>query len=517
MTHADDTLFVAQGLPTLKAAWLNTVNNQVLRANSGIYAAAASRRTLTQRFADTPTAKDHGAVGDGVTDDTAALQRFLDASGGYLPPGQYKVTSTLVANFGYTHVFGAGMASTILTNQGTGDVLQLSAPGIVIDDIFINASVTRTAGWYINLNAPTNNTGTKIRGCTLFAFFNGINMSGNTSSTVSLESLNLSTAIAGGTGILLGQPVLPAANWVDVSLTDILVAGPVGNLGIGISVINVGDIILDNVLTVQCAVGLQIAPANGQTAQLVIVSNSDFDSGISYGISAIPAVGGQVQLLKINNCWAATNAYGIILAPANLGSVLRTEIVNCSCSNNTTAGIHLGGSAVTNTSILGGSMGSNVDGIKVAAGTTKFQIDNVRAGPNGQFVGNSAYGINLVAGATDDFSITNCDLQGNTTAGLLEGSSGVNKVIAGNRGYATRTSGASTIAVGSASRVITHGLAATPTIKDILITDGSNRVSSGILTVWVSAIGATTFQVNSDVNVATTAFVFGWKATIGQG
>ena len=43
--------------------------------------------------------KDFGAVGDGVTDDTAAIQAALDAGGDvYFPAGRYKVTSQLTAN-----------------------------------------------------------------------------------------------------------------------------------------------------------------------------------------------------------------------------------------------------------------------------------------------------------------------------------------------------------------------------------------------------------------------------------
>lgn len=43
--------------------------------------------------------KDFGAVGDGVTDDTAAIQAALDAGGDiYFPAGRYKATSQLTAN-----------------------------------------------------------------------------------------------------------------------------------------------------------------------------------------------------------------------------------------------------------------------------------------------------------------------------------------------------------------------------------------------------------------------------------
>ena len=40
---------------------------------------------------------DYGATGDGVTDDTAALQAALDTNSvAYLPAGKYRITSELI-------------------------------------------------------------------------------------------------------------------------------------------------------------------------------------------------------------------------------------------------------------------------------------------------------------------------------------------------------------------------------------------------------------------------------------
>lgn len=39
--------------------------------------------------------RNFGAAGDAVTDDTAAFQAFLDAGGGFVPPGVYNIAGTL--------------------------------------------------------------------------------------------------------------------------------------------------------------------------------------------------------------------------------------------------------------------------------------------------------------------------------------------------------------------------------------------------------------------------------------
>jgi hypothetical protein len=70
--------------------------------------------------------KDYGAKGDGVTDDTAAIQRALNIGGSiFFPPGTYIVdTVSVKAN---TKIFGAGKGISILkyATNPTGPLLDL--------------------------------------------------------------------------------------------------------------------------------------------------------------------------------------------------------------------------------------------------------------------------------------------------------------------------------------------------------------------------------------------------------
>ena len=54
-------------------------------------------RTLATRFAEVANVKDYGAVGDGTTDDSVAIQAAMDSgiSNVYLPSGTYRIDSTL--------------------------------------------------------------------------------------------------------------------------------------------------------------------------------------------------------------------------------------------------------------------------------------------------------------------------------------------------------------------------------------------------------------------------------------
>lgn len=77
-------------------------------------------------------AKTYGAVGDGVTDDTAALQSALTAAqnakaGLFIPQGTYKITSTLTTaqQFYQPNIMGANARGTILAGSGAFSILKM--------------------------------------------------------------------------------------------------------------------------------------------------------------------------------------------------------------------------------------------------------------------------------------------------------------------------------------------------------------------------------------------------------
>ena len=104
--------------------------------------AVASANTLPVAAANLGTMKsvsDFGAVGDGATDDTSAIQAALNATfaaGGYrflfLPPGTYLVSSPLSATFAASSVEPTGIIGHGATIRQSvafgGPILQFNAP-----------------------------------------------------------------------------------------------------------------------------------------------------------------------------------------------------------------------------------------------------------------------------------------------------------------------------------------------------------------------------------------------------
>jgi hypothetical protein len=108
--------------------------------------AVTSDYTVQDKLAQTVSAQDFGAVGDGIADDTQAIKDAIAASKiVYLPPGTYNVTSPIYMTLG-ARLIGGGVGPTIIkkttTTVGTGS--NTARGGTIVDSYAVDAVIILT-------------------------------------------------------------------------------------------------------------------------------------------------------------------------------------------------------------------------------------------------------------------------------------------------------------------------------------------------------------------------------------
>jgi hypothetical protein len=91
--------------------------------------------------------KDYGAKGDGVTDDTTALQVAFTAAAGqafYLPTGIYVVSSTLQIPANIGQIFGDGARVSIITTVFDIEIISNSTAGTISNTVFRDVGFVNT-------------------------------------------------------------------------------------------------------------------------------------------------------------------------------------------------------------------------------------------------------------------------------------------------------------------------------------------------------------------------------------
>ena len=455
---------------TAAAAALNAATAPATVVSTG----STTSRLLSARFAEIVSVRDFGAVGDGVTDDTVAIQAAI-ATGRqvYFPPATYHVTGSINLATSGQHIWGDGNSSIISTGSATADVFVLGGTlGTVIEHLQFTASVVRTAGAYVNTGAASFCT---LEHLFMTGFFIGIQLGSSTTigSMVRVTDCYLYGGAAPGvsTGLYI---------WGgdDVILKGVLCVGSAASqLATGIMILSAGDIFLIHCQCIWAGNGVVVAPGSGQVVQSLWFDACLSDTCSGWGMLIEASGSGSVQLLKCSNGWNASCVMGGIgLFTSGTGVIQQVDVVNMVVSNHSGSGIFAGTNGVTHLNIAGCAISANQGGggaIALAAAMTLFRIASCTIGPCGEFGGNAGPGIALGSGA-DYFHVVDNVLLGNTGGGLVLPSpaagAGTNWIIRGNLGFATYASGTLSTTAGPASFTVTHNLPFTPDVHDVVLT-----------------------------------------------
>jgi hypothetical protein len=417
--------------------------------------AAALNRLTPTIIAVTNTAVNvknplYGAMGNGVADDTAAINAAsaaaaLTGQAVYFPGGTYKVSSTVVPASSQ-HWFGDSRNLSILqSNSPTGTIVSLSNPGVHLTNLGFSSSVVRTGGYFITISASD----AKLKTLNLNTPFGGIQLNAG-SISIDFDDVEVFNNI--GDGINIASCLNTLFRAVNI-ITGVCTT-------VGIRVLNAGDLTMMACALIGCPVNLQISPGAGQSVTSLKAAECFFDHATQQNVVIAPTANGAVYRCNFDGCWAASapsNAWAIVTLP---GTVVDGIAYNDCEGYGATAGAGLSltqtGGTLQNVSFCGGKLAANLYGVFIS-NASSIIID-------GNFIGPVAgWSMNTTAAIGVGGTSANVDIHDNLLI-PLNGSpfiaftaTGVNNRIHDNPGY--NPLGAVAIAVGASPFTFTNGTA----------------------------------------------------------
>jgi hypothetical protein len=473
---------VAQGGTGASTAAAALANLQYLTALSGGVA-----RSATAKNGDWVSVKDFGAVGDGVTDDTAAINTCIAAVNAspyravYFPAGTYKITSALAVTAPAFYAFGAGMNGTILKASGNFSavftfslaVLQLRVSAMTIDQTgtttqCVNLALNNSGGNYpldfdfVQFKGDMNSTAGSLVYCGgVLGQFHSCVWTPNYASMVSLQldGLNANTSV-------VNCVILGTGNGINFTKTGGATLGPNG--------VRIQDCILACFSAAYC---IQV----GGAALNTWITGCVCDQA-STGVIRINSA---AAATTITNGYAGTAASGTGQAIIMDATVAVVQISDMQI---------FGGNICI---LIGGSVSTRAQQIQITgcefsgATAATIQADSV----NGMILFN-----NLDTSSCQSLTTlgTNASkgsyvLGGNiwsSSACTLDASSSYRDDGTSRGGLVLNTRFNVTSGAATTSVVITHGLSLTP--SNVIVTP----VGSNPGTYWVSGITSTQFTIN---------------------
>lgn len=413
-------------LTPMSETYLNFFNTQIegLVATASEDARASAVSEAVARTTVFASVHWFGAVGDGATDDSAAFtagMAWLAARGGgvlFVPPGVH-IAAGLTTPDAPIVIMGTGAGSILRNPTASTNTLTIAgAWHVQVRDLQFDASVTRTGGWFIDVQ--TNQA--SLERLVLRNFHGGVRTTGT---IVSMKSLNFREGTA-GTGI----PILVAGGF-DVSITDVVADRTDGQqMAAGIKVTGVGDLTIEDVNMIHCGNALHVEPSSGVIASIV-VTKSFFDTS-TRGLFMYAGTGSVNRCTFTQTWFSGHTGPGVVLSGAGANVIDGVDLVGCHVFNNSGDGIQLGFSGVKHVNLVGNAIAGNTGaGISVATGVSDWSLSGNRIGP-GYGYGPNAFGIFIAASSSTRYAITGNVIRGNTGTPQIAGDNGATKVVANN-------------------------------------------------------------------------------------
>jgi hypothetical protein len=408
----------------------------------------AVNRDFTDKLKEVVSVKDFGAVGDGVTDDTDAIQAAIDSGAKriYFPTSTYKISSTITI-IDPVSLVGDGPKDTVIRQTGANaGGFDFAFPSLVQGGGIQGITVEAGNGWVTSGFQGSGSTGIGIRVVNSNGKFYAENYGvHNFDTAVSVLGSfyttwrNFEHMFCTTSGIILNKSgtTIGAGNWFGF--------GKISNFGFtgtntssaGIRLLAGGGDFFNFIDATTFNNGVLIQPPSGSQVLYPFFDNVLADTCLSDNW-VIDGTSDKVWSVQCVGCWGAysTNGAGLVTKGANLDSVrwnggrLR--------ENGTQGWSHQGG---INVEIVGTDITSNsklssntYDGVLVAANVSSWGIETCRIGNYASSLSGHANNISISAGTSQNFRIVANDLS-NPGAGKVSinnGTSSSNFVVLNN-------------------------------------------------------------------------------------
>jgi hypothetical protein len=394
---------------------------------------------------------DYNAVGDGVADDTNALNAAIEAaaarpSGGvvYCPGGTYKITRTISILTNNITIYGDGWGSTIFK-----PVFGAANDVFVIGDRYHNPNNCKMSDFRITaassvaalIHVQNGN------GLILSDFF--LNGANSASTGLSIDNFSLQSGVhvrdfiiayVTGNGILVGQYSTYAITWPnEIFLTN----GTISTCGSnGLGLVYVDGLYVDTLsIYASTGNGVVVIPNDGHNVSNCFLNKCLSDSSGGDGWYFTHSAGtGVIGNIFLENCYSSlNNGNGLSVQPNTRLNGL--QIHGGVYQLNKSTGIIINDTSASNVTIEGVQVGfngytqspNNYCGIFIASGVSDFTIAGCTIGQVGPYsiTNTQLCAIKVDTGSSNNYVISNNRCISNQN-GVVDLGAGTNKYVAGN-------------------------------------------------------------------------------------
>lgn len=303
----------------------------------------AITRTTEAKMRETVSVKDFGATGNGVTDDTAALQAaFNTGKAIYIPGGNYFVTSTLNVTTSGQLIYGDGYQSFISCPSGT--CFNVTAGNVTMTDVRIWGGYTTN-----NIGILCSSFQCKFLNIDMRLFDVGFRWTGG----FHLFIQNWNTRNFRTYGIHLANGVGAHINDVTYDTDGPYYGGAYSQPTAFLLINNEGNVI-SNLDLIHPGVGCWIE-TNGRTIEWCMFDNC-FAADSGY-VEAAPPAGILIRQssnthwirgLFFSHVWSATNNRGVVVDGAGTAPINGVVFKDCMLHNSRYEGVRIDTDSLVN-------------------------------------------------------------------------------------------------------------------------------------------------------------------------